>query len=184
MTYKNKIIIAIMILLSSCNNDDRIVNEIKVLTHRKISFVDGYNEFQCNCNISLDSLISQDLKIITYIDNISCTSCGIKTLKMLQKEIKLIDKDIAYIIVLHSENKDKFLKMTETLSLEYPIMYYQSNIFEKKNNLEGIFAKNKTFLLNKNNEIVIVGEPFGREKLTNLYRKTIDSLHNEYMKDL
>ena len=41
-------------------------------------------------------------------------------------------------------------------------------------------ARNKTFLLNKDNEIVLVGEPFGRGKLTQLYKKCIDSLSIAY----
>ena len=46
--------------------------------------------------------------------------------------------------------------------------------------LKGKLACNKTFLLNKDNEIVLVGEPFGREKITKLYQKYIGSLNIEY----
>lgn len=42
MNYR-KIIISIMtVLLFSCNNNDRIINEVKELSHRKITFCDGY----------------------------------------------------------------------------------------------------------------------------------------------
>ena len=59
-------------------------------------------------------------------------------------------------------------------------MYYDTDIFESENKLKGKLACNKTFLLNKDNEIVLVGEPFGREKITKLYQKYIGSLNIEY----
>ena len=59
-------------------------------------------------------------------------------------------------------------------------MFYDSKIFGEKNNLENVLARNRTFLLNKENEIVLVGEPLGREKLAQLYKKCIDSLSIAY----
>jgi hypothetical protein len=59
-------------------------------------------------------------------------------------------------------------------------MYYDSKVFGEKNNLEEVLARNRTFLLNKENKIILVGEPIGREKLTQLYKKCIDSLFIEY----
>lgn len=172
--------IMIALLLVSCNNDDRIVTEIKELSHRKILFPDGYIELSCNSKFSLEEQIKKDVKIITYMDNISCTQCGIKTLKLWQNEIKRINKYVTYIIILHSDYDDSIFEMTKNISSDFPLMYYKSNIFESKNNLKGILSCNKTFLLNKDNEIVLVGEPFGREKLAKLYQKHIDSLNIAY----
>lgn len=70
--------------------------------------------------------------------------------------------------------------MTDSLSLDLPLMFYDSSIFEEKNKIKGLLARNRTFLLNKDNEIVLAGEPFGREKLTKLYQKCIDSLNITY----
>ena len=71
------------------------------------------------------------------MDNISCTSCGSKTLKLWQKEIKQLNKDVAYIIILHSDYDDKIFEMTENLSLDFPLMYYDTDIFESENKLKG-----------------------------------------------
>ena len=182
MIYKNVIGLIVIMSLLSCNNNDRVINEVKELMHRKISFPNGYEEFSCNSEYSLDNLLKQNVKVVTYMEDLSCTSCGVKTLKLWQKEIKEIDKNVAYIIVLHSDSKEQISDMTKTLSLDLPIMYYQTNIFEQKNTLEGILARNKTFLLDKENKIILVGEPFGKEKLSKLYKKTIDSLNVVYKK--
>ena len=39
-------------------------------------------------------------------------------------------------------------------------------------------------LLDKENKIVLVGEPFGKEKLTQLYKKSVSSLKEEYAHEL
>lgn len=52
MSYKQIIIFIMITLLASCNNDNRIANEIKELSHRKILFCEGYKELPCNSNFS------------------------------------------------------------------------------------------------------------------------------------
>ena len=71
--------------------------------------------------------------------------------------------------------------MTDSISLDLPIMYYNSNEFGESNKLNALLALNRTFLLNKDNKVVLVGEPFGREKLSKLYKKCIDSLMIKYI---
>lgn len=174
---KHIIIVILICLLVSCNNNDRVVSEIKELMHRKIEFCKGYKEFTCKSKFSLDSLLLQELKIVTYMDKLSCSSCGVRMLRQWQHEAKQINQQIPYIVIVHSDRTSDMLYMLDTLSLDYPIMYYESDIFSEKNNLGDKLARNKTFLLNKNNEIILVGEPFGHERLTRLYKKCIDSIY-------
>lgn len=175
MKYKKIIIIFIILLLLSCNKNTRIYNEIRGLSNQKISFVEGFTELRCNSSVKLDSLLKKEIKIVSYIDNIPCTSCALRTLKLWQREINNIDNDIAYIIVVYADDRT-FINMADTISLDLPLMYYDSNKFGESNNLEGLLARNRTFLLNKDNKVVLVGEPFGRDKLAKLYKRCIDSL--------
>lgn len=60
---------------------------------------------------------------------------------------------------------------------------YDSNVFSIENHIEDISAFNRTFLLDRENKIVLTGEPFNKEKLAALYRKTIASIYSkDYMK--
>ena len=104
---KNRILFIgiVVVFLFSCAKKERISSEIEMLSNHKISFVDGFVELQCNSNVQLDSLLNKDIKIISYISNISCSACGVKTLKIMQREMKNIDDRIAYIIVLYSDNQ-------------------------------------------------------------------------------
>jgi len=179
MKFRFLYFVIVTFLLLSCNKKERIASEIEMLSKQSITFVDGFVELPCNSDVKLDSLLKKNVKIVSYLTDISCTSCGVKTLKIWQEELQKIDKRVVPVIVVHSTNQE-FRKMTDSLSLDLPLMYYDSKIFGEKNNLEEVLARNRTLLLNKENEIILVGEPIGRDKLTQLYKKCIDSLFIDY----
>ena len=170
------IILIVVVTILACNNDARYIRDIKMLTHQKIDFPEGYVELACNSQTTLDSLLNQDLKIVSYYGDVVCTPCCAKTLKRWQGEIKNLDENISFIIVAHSVDNKKFSVFTDSLCLDYPIMLYKTDVFEKTNNLGDVLARNRTFLLNKDNEIILVGEPFDRKQLSELYKKCIDSM--------
>lgn len=179
MKFRFLYFVIVTFLLLSCNKKERIASEIEMLSKQSITFVDGFVELPCNSDVKLDSLLKKNVKIVSYLTDISCTSCGVKTLKIWQEELQKIDKRVVPVIVVHSTNQE-FRKMTDSLSLDLPLMYYDSKIFGEKNKLEDVMARNRTFLLNKDNKIILVGEPIGRKKLTQLYKRCIDSLSIVY----
>lgn len=174
----SKIIWCIIIVISlvSCNDKARYIRDIEQLTGNKIEFPEGYVELSCSSSLRLENLLNQDVKIVSYIDNVACTACCAKYLKAWQTEINNLDENVAYIVVVRSTEKKEFLNFADSLSLDYPLMFYDSDIFGKQNGLKDILARDRTFLLNKDDEVILVGEPFGRERLSRLYKKCIDSL--------
>ncbi len=151
------------------------MRELESIHGNKIEFVDGFKELRCNSGVKLDSLLKKKLKIISYIDDIPCSPCAIKKIKIWQSEIRAIDSDVPYIIVLNSDSRS-FVDMMDSISLSYPLMYYDSKIFGIKNKLEGLLARNRTFLLDKDDKVIVIGEPFGMKAMSKLYKKYIDSL--------
>lgn len=169
----------LVLVFCSCNNNDRISNEVRDLYGRKIAFPDGYVSLSYHDSVSVDSLLTKDVKLVSYIDNLPCTSCGVKMLHAWIEEVKEIDPEVAYVIVVQTQEKNVLFENIDSMRLPCPLMYYDTSVFGEANKLD-ILARNKTFLLNKENKIVLVGEPFGNEKLTQLYKKTIASLKEEY----
>lgn len=163
-------------LLLACNRNNRNVCDVEKMLNKTIIFPDDYIELSCNSAKSFDSLMNQDLKIVSYMDNVYCSPCIVKTLRIWQEEIRRIDENLAYIIVIHSDESGGFIGLSDTLTLKYPILFYDSSSFAEQNHLTGLLARNRTFLLNKRNEVMLVGEPFGKSDLTNLYVKRISEL--------
>lgn len=60
-------------------------------------------------------------------------------------------------------------------------MFYDSDVFKVENKLD-VLDQNRTFLLDRNNKIVLVGEPFSLPRLADLYKKQIQKMKMEYSK--
>lgn len=164
--------------LFSCNNEDRVKGEIKNLMNRKILFPMGYESIPKRDSVIIDSMLNKDIKIVSYVDDLPCTSCGIKMMSIWMSRIDSLNSNAEYILVVNvAENeKAKFFDMMDSVQLSHPIMYYDTDTFGVVNELSELLAINKTFLLNKHNRIVLVGEPFKNEKLFDLYKRTIMDL--------
>lgn len=180
MKYKS-FFISLSVLLffvSSCNNEDRVKVEIKNLMNRKVLFPMCYESIPNKDSVIVNSMLDKDVKIVSYVDDLPCTSCGIKMMSIWMSKIDSLNSNVEYLVVVNvAENdKSKFFDMMDSAQLPHPIIYYDTDTFGVVNGLSELFAVNKTFLLNKHNRIVLVGEPFNNEKLFDLYKKTIMDL--------
>ena len=172
----------VMSVFISCEkNESRAVREIKEMMGREIVFPKHYTILHHENYFNGKRLLSQNAKMITYVDeNQSCNECTLKALCRWHDVVREIgEADFVYIIIFCNEDKKKVREAIRQIGITFPIMCYDTPIFEKENRLD-VLARNKTFLLNRENKIVLVGEPFGNEKLTQLYKKTIASLKKEY----
>ncbi len=172
-------ILLLILIFCSCNNNDRLVKEVRALSGREILFPKGYCSLSYQNSMPIDSLLATDIKIVSYINDLPCTSCGVRMLHTWIEQVKQIDPEVAYVIVVQTPQKDVLFNNIDSMRLPYPLLYYEDSVFGEVNKLD-VLARNKTFLLDKKNRIVVVGEPFGNEKLSQLYKKAIASLKMEY----
>ncbi|MBS3777540.1 MAG: hypothetical protein KGY70_20270 [Bacteroidales bacterium] len=117
---------------------------------------------------------NSNLKIITYIDG-RCHEC-IKSFKQWKNLIKIAQKNINFNILFYvkTNNVNEFKKYYYPKSLHnYPIIIVENNNILKKNNLTD-FDDPKTFLLDKNNKIILIGNPLHGDKLMKLYKQEIN----------
>jgi hypothetical protein len=157
----------------SCSNEGRNTKEIKQLLGRHIDFDDDYRVIPDTMLQPVKQMLDKDTIIISYIDELPCTECTVKMLKKWHEFVGMIGKDIQLIVVIKEECPTEI----ETLILDNhlgPVLIYENDKFEKRNGL-GVLAVNKTFLLNSENEIILVGEPYGNRKMIDLYSKIINN---------
>ena len=159
-------------LLTSCQGENRVIEEVKDMYGRKIAFVRPYSSIPSSRTLALDSTMSKDIKVVSYLENFSCTDCALNKLVNRIEIINSIDKDLGYLIVIRTNDVDELTKHIENKGISHPIMCYQSDAFKVENKLD-VLARNRTFLLDKNDRIVLVGEPFNNEALLNLYKKAV-----------
>lgn len=124
---------------------------------------------------SNDSIMHEKtLKIITIIpDTGSCTTCSMQVydwyLYKLDLNNKGLECDIIYVLGDSIELEPEIQKL-----LGYYNLYY-TNCFQSfaESNKEILACTFKTFLVDKNNRIKLVGSPLNNENLWKLYKEVI-----------
>ncbi len=167
-------------MCSCTSNISRIEREVKEMINRRIEFTGNYIIIPSKDSVKIKNMLSDEAKIVTYIDKYqSCNECTFNALKQWCKVLnKLNTQRFSYIIVFYTEEVDEIRRIIEHENFSVPVICYKTDEFGKKNKISDKLTKNRTFLLNQYNEIVLIGEPFNNKKLFELYNTTILSLVN------
>jgi hypothetical protein len=112
-------------------------------------------------------------KILTYADSVGCTGCqlGIPQWQQIINTCKTNNIDVSFLFVIHSTNYSDL--GYELLYFDCPIIYDKENSFDKLNHFPPL--PYRTFLLDKDNKVILLGSPVNNPKLLALYMNTISS---------
>ena len=107
---------------------------------------------------------------MTYVDTTGCTACHLKLFdwKLFIKELNTFSEDIAFLFVIHSKNYQEFEDIQKANKFTYPVFYdYHAN-FKNITNYPP-HPNFQTFLLDKNNKVLIIGNPVTNNNIRQLY---------------
>lgn len=159
-------------LFFSCTSEERKIAEVKQMIGRHIDFGNDYTIIPDSLSFSVQEMINGDTVVISYLDEISCTECTIKMLKKWHEFIKRIHPELQLLVVIKSNCNDEIKQLILNNELG-PALLYENDNFKERNKLN-VLAVNRTFLLNSESEIILVGEPYGNRKMMELYRYALN----------
>ena len=125
-------------------------------------------------NIRKSGIKNNKLKISTYING-KCHSC-IEGFSKWQELIDISNKNKNFNIIfyVYTDNKKEFKEyFYPTIIHDFPLVIDKKQQYLKSNEIPE-FGKFNTFLLNKNNHIILVGNPIYTDKLMKLYKQEIN----------
>jgi len=120
-------------------------------------------------------LNSAKFKIVVYYDSIGCTPCELRLLPHWQymiAEMKAHRSYLDFIFIFNSPNKDEISTVFENYGFELSFYCDTNGDFKKRNRLPNNRFYH-TFLLDKNNKVILIGSPIDNSKLWDLYKKKI-----------
>jgi len=124
--------------------------------------------------LSIDVELAKPLKIVTYIDKNSCSECSMRILLHWSELLREVSGDsVGFIPVIYPNNASDLMDALKTLQIDFPLLYDIDNMFLNMNKLGKTLARNRTFLLDSNNKIIVIGEPLVSEKLWKVYKNTL-----------
>lgn len=118
---------------------------------------------------------SENYKIITIVESPNCTSCEmqlpywLKTLKTINDSIK---SEIEFLMILNTPDTITARFELKTYAFNYPIAINVLSGFVEDNSLPSCTA-NRTFLLDANNSIKVIGNPAKNPKIRDVYINAI-----------
>jgi len=176
-TNKTSIIIFIVFILFSCQRMSRkegIKKIVQEWQEKEILIPDNNISIKFLGRDTLCSdLWNKPFKIFTYIDSIGCTSCqlGVLEWSALINTCRQQQIDVGFIFVVHSSDFKRFDSEIQFHEFDYPIIFDYKNQFHKINQFP--HTPFRTFLLDKNNKVKLIGSPINNPQMWELYKKTI-----------
>ena len=112
-----------------------------------------------------------EYKIVTYIDSIGCTSCKLQLhrWKELVKEVdSLTNGNVPFLFYFHPKDMKELRYFIRRDVFTYPVSFDEKDDFNRLNHFpsEMMF---QTFLLDKENRVIALGNPVQNPKVKELY---------------
>ena len=163
--------------LASCAESDKerlskLVNEWE----RKEILFPTHSTFTIQGKDTVDfEFKDADYKVVTYVDSVGCTSCKLQLprWKELIAEVdSLTDENVPFLFYFHPKDVRELRYFTKVDAFTYPICFDEKDNFNRLNRFpsEMMF---QTFLLDKENKVVALGNPVLNPMVKELYLKFI-----------
>lgn len=129
-------------------------------------------------------LFEPKTRLVVYIDSLNCSSCGINRLSRFAKYAALAksNQDFQFLVVIwpNYEAKGDISKNIEHWHFPFDVFLDYEGVFSKSNpKLPRIDARFHTFLLNKHNQPVMIGDPTSSKRIESLFKELYHKeLHN------
>ena len=172
---KNIFILILVIISLGCNRRTKEINSlVKYWTNKEIFIPKSLEMKIYGKDTSCLDILQKQYKILNYCDTSECISCNLDFFKWnrLLKEIDSLQMDVSIVYIIQAINYQEIEYSQFINSFNNPLFYDKLGEIDKLNS----FPKDKnfrTFLLDHNNKILLIGNPTLNEKIWKLYKKII-----------
>ena len=167
------LIILSIIALTSCEESrkDEIARLVKEWEGKEIHFPE-HPVFTIQGKDTVDfSFRDNEYKVVSYVDSIGCISCKLQLeswKNFIHKVDSLTDGTVPFILCLHNSDVKEMRRITWKNDFQYPVFIDEMGSFDALNH----FPTNmtfQTFLLDKDNKVVVIGNPIHNPMVKELY---------------
>lgn len=176
---KKLIYIFVLFFCFSCINSEKkeISRIVSYWQNREIKFpVDtSFISYSRRWGEQKVSLEKGEYAILSYVDSTGCMSCKLQ-LPEWNKFICMVDSisygTVPFIFVFQSKTKQDLVHFLKKTGFEYPVYIDENDNFGQLNKFPSNMQL-QTFLLDKNNKVLAIGNPVHNPKIKELYLNII-----------
>lgn len=176
-TFINTVTGIIIFILYSCNapNNNNIEKILKKWQYKEVKFPHDMIYTQYGRDTIIYSPPINKYKIVSYINYAECIPCRLDLpfwKELMDDFNQNQDTTVVFYFIFRPESKKELTYFLEKEEFNYPIIVDDYDLFNKANNLPENDILH-TFLLDKNNRIIAIGNPTHNPKVKELYFKII-----------
>lgn len=170
-------ITAFLICLSSCGDKKRdgIVALLQQWSNKEILFP-ANPVFTVQGKDTVSFPLSGEFRILTYADTVGCMGCKLQ-LGQWKKYIEEMDSmgigSVQYLFFFSPEKRRDIMSALKAADFVYPICIDEKGELNRLNHLPTTDLGIQTFLLDKENKVVGIGNPVLNPHIKELYRHVI-----------
>ena len=112
-----------------------------------------------------------DYKVVTYIDSVGCTSCKLQLprwKKLVEEVDSLTNGRVPFLFYFHPKDRKELRYLTRRDDFTYPVCFDERDELNRLNQFPTDMTFH-TFLLDKDNKVVAMGNPVHNPKVKELY---------------
>ena len=116
-----------------------------------------------------------DYKVVTYIDSVGCTSCKLQLSrwkKLVEEVDSLTNGRVPFLFYFHPKDREELRYLTRRDDFTYPVCFDERDELNRLNQFPTDMTF-QTFLLDKDNKVVAMGNPVHNPKVKELYLSLI-----------
>ncbi len=158
-------------LMVSCaeNEKQKITQLVNEWNGKEIKFPNN-SIFLLNGIVDHDTIPATNYKIIAYVDSAGCTSCKLQLSQWAKfiAELNSVDIKIPILFFICPNDVEELKKILRRERFQYPICIDERDELNGLNNFPSYFHFH-TFLLDRNNRVVAMGNPINNVKVKKVY---------------
>ncbi len=153
----------------------RIAHVVNKWNGRTISFPPDLTFTILGRDTIADFLENRDYSIITYVDSTGCVSCNLQLIewkKFINELNFCTDKIIPVLFIVHPKARKDIVALLASYNYVYPVCIDDQDAFNRLNKI----PKDRdfqTFLLDREDRVIVIGNPIHNLKVKELYLSSI-----------
>ncbi|OUN80015.1 MULTISPECIES: DUF1573 domain-containing protein [unclassified Bacteroides] len=175
---KTGIFLLLLSLLAACQESDkeRLTRLVQEWDGKEIAFP-AQAVFTVQGRDTVDfRWQSAPYRIVTYVDSLGCASCKLQLPKWKQLIVETDSlfgkKKLSYVFFFHPKDARELTYLTRRDAFTYPVCFDREDAFNHLNRFPSEMAL-QTFLLDKDNRVVAIGNPVHNPQVKELYLNII-----------
>lgn len=121
------------------------------------------------------SIKNREFKIVVYVDSVGCTSCKLhlpRWANLIQQVDSMTSHSVEFLFFFFPKEGRDIYHTLRMEKFDYPVCMDESDSFNKLNHFPSD-VRFQTFLLNKENRVIAIGNPVHNPKIKELYLNII-----------